>query len=127
MKGIYGTVDQDFGCFYGDLVVAAKPSWKSVDNEGTLASQVAGRYRHAEGQEDDDLAEWMVRVRRPKIHDREEAFWCKRMFNNQNSACKLDDEFTLDQLGQHFAGGAQGWGLSQVHAGVDWQGGWTGI
>lgn len=26
------------------------------------------------------------------------------MFDNQNSACKLDDEFTLDQLGQHFAG-----------------------
>lgn len=31
-----------------------------------------------------------------------EAYWEKGMFANQNSACKLRQEFTLNRLVQHF-------------------------
>ncbi|WP_306304855.1 hypothetical protein [Piscicoccus intestinalis] len=32
----------------------------------------------------------------------EQAYWEKGMFANQNSACKLRQEFTLERLAQHF-------------------------
>ena len=32
----------------------------------------------------------------------EQAYWEKGMFANQNSACKLRQEFTLQRLAQHF-------------------------
>ena len=31
-----------------------------------------------------------------------QAYWEKGMFANQNSACKLRQEFTLDRLTRHF-------------------------
>lgn len=61
-------------------------------------------YRHVEkGQpENDDTAEWVVPVRWSVAHPASEAYWEKGMFANQNSACRLRQEFTLDRLASHF-------------------------
>jgi hypothetical protein len=61
-------------------------------------------YRHVEkGQpENDDTAEWVVPVRWSVAHPASEAYWEKGMFANQNSACRLRQEFSLDRLASHF-------------------------
>lgn len=60
---------------------------------------LAGDYRHAgEGEN----AEWAVPVRWIAAVPRSEAFWMNGMFANQNSACKLRQEFTLERLGERF-------------------------
>jgi len=50
----------------------------------------------------DDIAEWVVPVRWFTSVPVEQAYWEKGMFANQNSACKLRQEFTLERLGRHF-------------------------
>ena len=55
----------------------------------------------------DDVAEWVVPVQWLTTVPATEAFWEKGMFANQNSACKLRQEFTLDRLAQHFRLGEQ--------------------
>lgn len=52
--------------------------------------------------ESDDDAEYVVPVRWTIAVPQSEAFWIKGMFANQNSACKLRQEFTLDRLTEHF-------------------------
>lgn len=57
----------------------------------------------ADGTRDsDDEAEYVVPVRWHIAVPKSEAFWVKGMFANQNSACKLRQEFTLDRLAGHF-------------------------
>ncbi len=46
--------------------------------------------------------EWVVPVRWVKQRPREKAFWKTGMFANQNSATKLRNRFTLDQLTAEF-------------------------
>lgn len=46
--------------------------------------------------------EWVVPVRWIKHRPREKAFWKTGMFANQNSATKLRNRFTLDQLTAEF-------------------------
>lgn len=48
------------------------------------------------------MAEWVVPVRWQTAVPREQAYWTKGMFANQNSACKLRQEFTLERLAEHF-------------------------
>lgn len=70
-----------------------------------LANQhLVGAYEHgADGvTETDDMAEWVVPVRWHTAVPAEQAYWEKGMFANQNSACKLRQEFTLERLAQHF-------------------------
>lgn len=70
-----------------------------------LADQaLVGTYEHGEGgaPETDDLAEWVVPVRWFTSAPAEQAYWEKGMFANQNSACKLRQEFTLERLAHHF-------------------------
>lgn len=50
----------------------------------------------------DDVAEYVVPVRWFTSRPRAGAYWEKGMFANQNSACKLRQEFTLDRLATHF-------------------------
>ena len=50
----------------------------------------------------DDDAEWVVPVEWKKTVPTSQAYWEKGLFANQNSACKLRQEFTLDRLSQHF-------------------------
>lgn len=58
-------------------------------------------------QDNDDDAEYAVPVRWHVALPKSEAYWVKGMFANQNSACKLRQEFTLDRLAEHF-------GLGQI-------------
>ncbi len=50
----------------------------------------------------DDNAEYVIPVRWLDGHPRHRGVLGERMFANQNSACKLRQEFTLDRLTQHF-------------------------
>lgn len=69
-----------------------------------LAGQdLEGNYQHAGASENDDNAEYVVPVQWLVAVPTSDAFWEKGMFANQNSACKLRQEFTLDRLAQHFS------------------------
>jgi hypothetical protein len=63
-----------------------------------------GSYRHGSGElpDSDDEAEWVIPVRWLVAKPASEAYWEKGMFANQNSACKLRQEFTLGRLARHF-------------------------
>lgn len=58
-------------------------------------------YEHPANQ-DDDTDEYVVPVRWLEAQPRESAYWEKGMFANQNSACKLRQQFTIDKLYAHF-------------------------
>lgn len=77
----------------------------SINGKDALLSEckLAGSYSHGPGSEQDDTsAEWVVPVRWHVTVPRERAYWRKGMFANQNSACKLRQEFTLERLAEHF-------------------------
>lgn len=57
---------------------------------------LSGNYVYASGDE------WVVPVRWLNQRPREKAFWKTGMFANQNSATKLRNRFTLDQLTAEF-------------------------
>lgn len=61
-------------------------------------------YHHGEvgGGATEDDAEYVVPVRWIKANPESQAYWEKGMFANQNSACKLRQEFTLERLAHHF-------------------------
>lgn len=52
--------------------------------------------------DDPDLCEYVVRVEWVKTVSKQEAIWEKGMFANQNSACKLRNQFTIERLTEHF-------------------------
>jgi len=54
--------------------------------------ELTGDYTHPGGDE------WIVPVRWCSHRPRDKAFWKTGMFANQNSATKLRNRFTLDQL-----------------------------
>lgn len=59
-----------------------------------------GSYRHDAGDGDSD--EYVVPVKWISTVDREDAIWERGFFANQNSACKLRNRFTLDELARRF-------------------------
>ncbi len=65
---------------------------------------LVGTYTHEArvASDSDDLAEWVVPVQWFAAVPADQAYWEKGMFANQNSACKLRQEYTLDRLAQHF-------------------------
>lgn len=77
----------------------------SVDVDGVstpLAElPLTGTYRH-EGDENDEAAEWVVPVEWIKTVPREQAFWKNGMFANQNTAAKLRQQFTIEQVSAAF-------------------------
>ena len=60
---------------------------------GLAPATLQGTYTHAEGDD-----EWVIPVTWDKTLPREQAFWEKGMFANQNSACRLRSQFTLDRV-----------------------------
>jgi hypothetical protein len=67
-----------------------------------LADQeLHAHYRHVDDVQDDN-AEYVVPVRWIASLDQRDAYWEKGMFANQNSACKLRQQFTLDRLVTRF-------------------------
>ena len=71
-----------------------------------LADQsLTGGYRHVADDEQvtEDNDEYIVPVRWIDARPRSQAYWEKGMFANENSACRLRQEFTLELLAKHFA------------------------
>ncbi|PII83005.1 hypothetical protein BMH32_10235 [Leucobacter sp. OLJS4] len=62
---------------------------------------LVGTYRH-EGDDEDDSAEWVVPVEWTKTVPREQAVWKNGMFANQNTAAKLRQKFTIEQVTDEF-------------------------
>lgn len=67
---------------------------------------LGGTYVHSPGGDTADTAEYVVPVTWEKAIPAEQAIWKPGMFANQNSACKLRKQFTIDTV-------LQGLGLSQ--------------
>jgi hypothetical protein len=57
----------------------------------------------AGGVEDDDTAEWVVPIQWTHTVPRDKAFWEPGMFANQNTAAKLRNQFTIDQVSEAFS------------------------
>jgi hypothetical protein len=76
-----------------------------VDVEGESvplsSQQLVGKYVQRRDVTDDD-DEWFVPVEWSHTVPQTDAYWEKGLFANQNSACKLRQEFTLDRLAHHF-------------------------
>jgi hypothetical protein len=58
---------------------------------------LSGNYRH-DGDEGDEYAEWAVPVAWAHTVPREQGFWRTGMFANQNSAARLRNQFTIEQV-----------------------------
>lgn len=71
----------------------------TVDGEETLLSALplAADYRRV-GDESDDIAEWVVPVQWEATRPQADGFWVKGMRGNQNSAFRLYQQFTIDQV-----------------------------
>lgn len=66
---------------------------RPMSESGLDASALKGSYDHGDAGE-----EWMIPVAWDKTLPREGAFWEKGMFANQNSACRLSNQFTIDRV-----------------------------
>lgn len=64
--------------------------------------QLEGAYVHPDSGEGVDTAEYVVPVDWIYKVPIENAYWREGMFANQNSACKLRNQFTIDELTRHF-------------------------
>jgi hypothetical protein len=65
------------------------------------ALPLEGNYRR-DGDEDDYIAEWAVPVEWTHTVPREQGFWTPGMFANQNTAAKMRNQFTIDQVSESF-------------------------
>lgn len=127
----YGFVSAGGGKFYTQTIRALEPGarvWVNIPQTGYVgvgtvtgppvrfrdakatvagepvplsAQSLKGVYAPQDAQMDDD-AEWLVPVKWIRTVPEAEAYWEKGLFANQNSACKLRQEFTLDRLARRF-------------------------
>ncbi|WP_223984650.1 endonuclease NucS domain-containing protein [Arthrobacter sp. NicSoilB8] len=61
-----------------------------------------GLYAHPDAGEGVDTAEYVVPIKWTDTVLIEDAYWREGMFANQNSACKLRNQFTIDELSRRF-------------------------
>lgn len=89
---------------FEEAKVLVNDSWTPLN--GCVLS---GRYIIDEDKdrEGEDTTEYVVPVRWHVNVPREEAFWTKGLYANQNSATKLRQQFTLDKLSEHFGLGTE--------------------
>lgn len=82
----------------------AKDAVLEVDGEPRRFTDLdlKATYRHEGDDQDETLSEYIVPVTWIRTVPRDRAFWTRGMFANQNSACKLRNKFTLEQLLQAF-------------------------
>lgn len=64
--------------------------------------RLQGSYRHPHADEGTDTAEYIVPIQWIESVPLDEAIWRPGMFANQNSACKLRNQFTIDELTKEF-------------------------
>lgn len=86
---------------------AAKPAdeaFLTVDGESQpfRSLHLKGSYCHPQADEGADTAEYIVPVQWTESVPLNEAIWRSGMFANQNSACKLRNQFTIDELNKEF-------------------------
>jgi hypothetical protein len=76
----------------------------TIDGKLTPLSQLdlQGTYTHSDEAKGDEYEEWVVPVAWIKAVDQSQAFRKLGFFANQNSACKLRNQFTIDSVTQHF-------------------------
>ncbi|MGP5726126.1 hypothetical protein ACTXOR_10095, partial [Arthrobacter rhombi] len=65
--------------------------------------ELKGTYIHPVREDGSDNSEYIVPVRWLATVPREQAFWRSGLFANQNSACKLRNQFTIEEVGRRFA------------------------
>lgn len=81
-----------------DSSVIVDGQWVRLADQG-----LAGSYSHGgDGSDSPEREEYVVAVEWEVAVPASEAFWERGMFANQNSACKLRQEFTLERLAHHF-------------------------
>lgn len=85
-----------------DEVVPIKDFQVVVDGEKIPLLEADLRVPMDKDVDDPDLCEYVVRVEWIKTVPKERAIWEKGMFANQNSACKLRNQFTVERLTEHF-------------------------
>lgn len=75
-----------------------------VDGASTGLSglPLQGDYRHQENGDTDESAEYIVPIDWHSTTTRDQAFWKQGMFANQNSACRLRNQFTIEQVSAFF-------------------------
>lgn len=86
------------------------PAQRFVDAEVSVDGGVrkltdltlVGNYRRPGDEESDDVAEYVVPIDWQVARSRESAVWKQGMFANQNSACRLRNQFTIDQVSGAF-------------------------
>jgi len=84
---------------FDEAEVMVDGAWVRLADQDLVAP-----YRHVDDARDvtADNAEYVVPVRWFSALARGDAYWEKGMFANQNSACKLRQQFTLDRLATRF-------------------------
>lgn len=84
---------------FDEASVRVRDQWVRLADQPLVAP-----YSHSRPEEtQDDLAEYVVPVEWTVAVPLTDAFWERGMFANQNSACKLRQEYTLQKLEEHFA------------------------
>ena len=91
----------------GEVLAPARPFEDAVvDRDGSevpLSSlALQGTYVFPDRDDDQDQREWVVPVRWLRAVPRADAFWKPGFFANQNSACKLRNEYTITEVSGHF-------------------------
>ncbi len=76
----------------------------TVDGQDVLLADqpLKARYQHKHLPDGEESREYVVPVNWAETRPRTDAYWVKGMFANQNSACKLRNKFTLEQLAHAF-------------------------
>ncbi|WP_228266728.1 endonuclease NucS domain-containing protein [Ornithinimicrobium ciconiae] len=83
---------------FADAEVSVDGQWVRLTDH-----PLAGTYHHGpDGSADAELEEYVVPVQWEVAKPASDAYWEKGMFANQNSACKLRQEFTLERLAERF-------------------------
>ncbi|WP_228468790.1 hypothetical protein [Paenibacillus sp. JNUCC32] len=85
-----------------DEVVPIKDFQVVVDGKNIPLLEAGLHVNMVKDVDDPDLCEYVVRVDWIKTLLKHEAIWEKGMFANQNSACKLRNQFTIERLTHHF-------------------------
>ncbi|WP_411375741.1 endonuclease NucS domain-containing protein [Arthrobacter sp. MPF02] len=91
----------------GTVLAPAKPADEAVlevngEPRRFRSLDLRAKYAHPDAGEGVDSAEYVVPVEWTKQVSLDNALWREGMFANQNSACKLRNQFTIDEVSRHF-------------------------
>ncbi|QIS09510.1 hypothetical protein [Nocardia arthritidis] len=96
----------------GEVVGAAQPADDAMlngDGNPFRKLRLKGEYNHtaANPVAGEDYREWVLPIRWVKTVGRDQALWKPGLFANQNSACKLRSQFTIDEVTRFFEANGQ--------------------